>query len=330
MVLFLDKKEQVIEFQLTNYGKHLFSQGKLDPKFYSFYDDDILYDSNYQTGTIDGSVTSPIFSEQQNAIVDRIKDTQRIGLTTDFIGFLTNNQIGEVSIGTLSNEFNQSNQGAQGNGPFTSDGEQQPRGNPIYMEKFQKPIGSNDPFKDFAPAWSVRSISGSKQLSGDYSYSIGGMPKLTASLDLQYLTRQEEAFDDESGEPVQRDVFSLIKNERLILDVEELNSVFKERGNFDIEVYKLSSGGDEKAEKLHFINDLSPAASDLKIQTDFYSFADQIFGTEEEIEDYFATLDSSYVEYYLSIRVDDEIDEPLPLGGSLYSTRRSTPPEDPC
>ena len=64
MVLFLDKKEQVIEFQLTNYGKHLFSQGKLDPKFYSFYDDDILYDSNYQTGTIDGSVTSPIFSEQ--------------------------------------------------------------------------------------------------------------------------------------------------------------------------------------------------------------------------------------------------------------------------
>ena len=45
MVLFLDKKEQVIEFELTNHGKHLFSVGKLDPKFYSFYDDDILYDS---------------------------------------------------------------------------------------------------------------------------------------------------------------------------------------------------------------------------------------------------------------------------------------------
>ena len=171
----------------------------MDPKFYSFYDDDILYDSNYQTGTIGGAVTSPVFGEPQNAIVDRIKDTQRIGLTTDFVGFLTNNQIGEVSFGTLSNEFNQSEQGEQPNGPRTSDGEEQTRGVPIYMEKFQKPIGSNDPFKDFAPAWSVRSISGSKQFSENYNYSIGGTPKLTANLDLQYGTRTEQAFDPEQG-----------------------------------------------------------------------------------------------------------------------------------
>ena len=330
MVLFLNKKEQVIEFELTNHGKHLFSQGKLDPKFYSFYDDDILYDSNYQTGTIDGAVTSPVFSEAQNAIVDRIKDTHRIGLTTDFVGFLTNNQIGEVSIGTLSNEFNQSEQGSQGNGPLTSDGVRQNRGNPIYMEKFQKPIGSNDPFKDFAPAWSVRSISGSKQFSENYNYSIGGIPKLTASLDLQYGERTEQAFDPEQGVNVDRPAYQLVRNERLLLDIEELNSVFKEQGNFDIEVYKITSGGDEKIQKLNFINDMSPAAGDLRIQTDFYAFAGQIYGTEGEIEEYFATLDNSYVDYYLSIRVDDEIDEPLPTGSPLYGNRRTTVPEDPC
>ena len=94
------------------------------------------------------------------------------------------------------------------------------------MEKFQKPIGSNDPFKDFAPAWSVRSISGSKQFSENYNYSIGGTPKLTANLDLQYGTRTEQAFDPEQGINVDRPAYQLIKNERLLLDIEELNSVF--------------------------------------------------------------------------------------------------------
>ena len=136
MVLFLDKKEQVLEFELTPYGKHLFSVGKLDPKYYSFYDDDILYDSNYQTGTVDGAATAPLVLESQNSIVTRISDTQRIGSVTNFTEFLTNNSIGEVSVGLLADEFDQQMlENSNGIGPLKTDGNNQTRGKPIYMQK---------------------------------------------------------------------------------------------------------------------------------------------------------------------------------------------------
>ena len=44
---FFDKKEEVIDIQLTQYGKYLLSRGEFRPSFYAFYDDDIIYDSNY-------------------------------------------------------------------------------------------------------------------------------------------------------------------------------------------------------------------------------------------------------------------------------------------
>ena len=43
---FFNKKEDIMEVQLTPYGRRLLSQGKLKPEYYAFFDDDILYDSN--------------------------------------------------------------------------------------------------------------------------------------------------------------------------------------------------------------------------------------------------------------------------------------------
>ena len=63
MAKFLDKKERVIDFQLTPYGKHRLSIGKLKPTFYAFFDQGILYDSNYAG-----------FKEAQNNINHRIKN----------------------------------------------------------------------------------------------------------------------------------------------------------------------------------------------------------------------------------------------------------------
>ncbi len=42
-----DRKEDVIDLQLTQHGKYLLSRGLLKPKYYSFYDDDVIYDSQY-------------------------------------------------------------------------------------------------------------------------------------------------------------------------------------------------------------------------------------------------------------------------------------------
>ena len=48
---FFNQKEDVIDLQLTQYGKYLVSQGEFKPVYYSFLDDDILYDQRYATGS---------------------------------------------------------------------------------------------------------------------------------------------------------------------------------------------------------------------------------------------------------------------------------------
>ena len=66
MAKFINKKEQVFDIQLTPYGKYLISMGTLQPEYYAFFDDNIIYDGNYAGIT-----------ETQNEIGQRIKkDTQ--------------------------------------------------------------------------------------------------------------------------------------------------------------------------------------------------------------------------------------------------------------
>ena len=64
---FLDKKEDVLDIELTQYGKYLLSQGKFKPALYAFYDDDIVYDTTYGG-----------YTESQKGAEDRIKSTPRI------------------------------------------------------------------------------------------------------------------------------------------------------------------------------------------------------------------------------------------------------------
>ena len=44
---FFNKKEEVIEIELTQYGKYLLSKGKFKPFYYTFSDDEVLYDNTY-------------------------------------------------------------------------------------------------------------------------------------------------------------------------------------------------------------------------------------------------------------------------------------------
>ncbi len=85
MAKFLNKKEQVIDFQFSPYGKYLLSIGRLKPVFYAFIDDTVLYDSQYAG-----------FQEPQNNIHTRIKKE------TVYIESLTNygdptNRVNKIS-----------------------------------------------------------------------------------------------------------------------------------------------------------------------------------------------------------------------------------------
>ena len=61
---FLNKKQQVFDFQLTPHGKIELSKGTFSPEYYAFFDDNVIYDKSYVSGS---SV------EKQNQIHNRIK-----------------------------------------------------------------------------------------------------------------------------------------------------------------------------------------------------------------------------------------------------------------
>ena len=79
-VEFFDSKQEVIDIRLTQFGKRLLTKGMFKPVFYQFFDDDILYNSEFCG-----------FSEQQNETESRILETPRLktlhvnfGIETDF------------------------------------------------------------------------------------------------------------------------------------------------------------------------------------------------------------------------------------------------------
>ena len=59
---FVNKQQEVIQIQLTRLGKRLISKGNFKPQYYQFFDDDLIYDSEYAG-----------FFEHQNYAQDRIK-----------------------------------------------------------------------------------------------------------------------------------------------------------------------------------------------------------------------------------------------------------------
>jgi hypothetical protein len=87
---FFNKKEDVLKIELTPHGRKLLSQGKLMPKYYSFLDDDILYDGT-QSGV----------SENNSQMKDRIlSETPYMKPQTNYKGVDS----------SLSNEDNKSEQ----------------------------------------------------------------------------------------------------------------------------------------------------------------------------------------------------------------------------
>ena len=64
---FFDKKQDVVDIQLTQFGKNLLARGAFKPVYYRFFDDDVLYNAE----------CANIF-EEQNRTHDRIIESQRL------------------------------------------------------------------------------------------------------------------------------------------------------------------------------------------------------------------------------------------------------------
>jgi hypothetical protein len=257
MTTYFNKKEEVIDIELTQYGKYLLSKGKLKPAYYSFYDDDILYDGSH------GGVL-----ELQNDIVARIKDTPYLKTVYDFsssIMFPT--PYSPNSMGVIDTNH-----------------------------ALSKPIGTIDSTKDYKPAWKVRKArNAAADPSGSHeyveTYNRGQrIPQMSFTGSITYSNQPYGA---------------IIEDEKpIVLNIEEVNSVFKPKGNFSVEVFEVEDG--VVTRQLAFIPEINSRA-----ESDF------IKASEEELLERYPDLNDSFVEYYLDIRVDREIDEDIDTAESV-------------
>ena len=133
MSKFFNKKEQVYDLRLSAYGHYLLSTGKLKPTYYAFFDDNILYDPQYASG-----------SEAQSDTDARIRDTQYLESQVLF------EDIEEAQERFSGEVYDQ----------FTNESSTPERNPRLDVYRFDKMIGDAemDGGQNIAPAWKVAAL----------------------------------------------------------------------------------------------------------------------------------------------------------------------------
>lgn len=213
---FFDRKEEVLEIKLTTYGRYLLSLGELQPAYYSFFDDDITYDSDYIG-----------YPEEQNETEERIKETSRPHCQTTF-------RTAELC---AVNVYEYDNRNLQN-----------------YFEResaLSSELGIADYYSNGAPSWDVDLLKG--EISSSVAIYSGSGPnhaipqlniknpeykKFVGALDPTIGPRP--LFDDEDLRILDEygTNFVEIRKDFLLLEINELNTTFQKE-NFEIEFFKI-------------------------------------------------------------------------------------------
>ena len=283
---FFNKKEEVIELKLTQFGRFMLSKGKFKPALYSFFDDNILYNSQ-KAGV----------HELQNESEARIQETPTMKHQTSF--------------SSLEKDFNFNYEKLSTDDETAESIEFQKTPEKHYS--LAQAIGTSDFSAEFAPAWSVRFLNGN--ISGSVNYlnlkeKNGGsntfqnvvlIPQLTSHtvvevINIAGLEQNEEEFEEGfAGSSVvissdEEDLYVLLK-------VAENNALFQKE-NFDIELFEV----EEEEQDGTIIETLKQLSfSNTPEITSEVSFVDEIPPTSN----------ANNVEYYFDLFVDDEIDDDI-------------------
>ena len=220
---FFNKKEDVIGLQLTQYGRHLMSKGKFKPVYYSFYDDNVLYNS-----------TRADVYEAQNDSEARIRETQTMRP--------------QVGFSSLEREFLNNYDLVVAGHADTGDASLQRTPEKHYI--LGQPIGTSDVNSEYSPSWSVLFLNG--HLSGSNSHmilrekskdkNILSIPQLFShtTIDITSVNNGNFEYDESLDGPLESDYGILTDEENtyVMLKVIENNGPYQKK-NFDIEMFEV-------------------------------------------------------------------------------------------
>ncbi len=316
---FFDPKEDVIDLKLTQHGKHLMSKGKLIPKYYAFFDDDIIYDIRWVTGSLE---------ERQSDIEDRIQDeTPRPRVQHCFHGVET--------------EIKRVNELVRQKKAVLGDEILQPMAAKHYA--LSAPLGNSSLNTNKMPAWQTSFLNG--RLKESVDYATGSSPNIKIpqlDCEIKYVVEAFAEGEERSGimstakvvDPDGSDADTVgmwggeiefedgstlvVSKDYILLEIEEANTDYLEQ-NFDIEVYEIrtipasgsQSPGQNKGEKEQLLP-LFFARQNIDLGSVYLTEAPE--GSAQSITTVFPDVDPNYVEYYFDLNVDREIRQSVICG----------------
>ena len=331
---FFNKKEDVLDLKLTAYGRYLLSQGQLDPVYYAFFDDDILYDlqaagsEEFQNDTERRiKYSTPATKTQPNRTGAETRTNEfLLNVTESMPSTIADNSVAYVDL------FNSAPN------PFEAQSD----------DAYMAPLGTSDMKTDYAPAWHINMLHG--EITSSLGYKTGNLtasnpglaygfvqniPQIDIELDYRtfFSTTEEVSFlggdiDPHTGTPPNytqvagplnlNNIALYVEEDYLLVDIQEVNGIFGKE-NFDVQVF-LTSSTSTAGNKLLPLSYVDPFSQ-------------------------LAVLESDTVEYHLNVSVDKEIPAQiqrahdikrninqtrgarLRLGRDLYG---ATPNEEPC
>lgn len=284
---FFDKKEEVLDLQLTQYGKQLLSQGKFKPVYYAFFDNNVLYDSSY----------SGMSSENITSIEPRIQDETPYCKT----------QYVFSSRETAMKSFIETNRKRLANQP---DSNVISFANPAESTYTQiLPIGNAEIGTQQAPYYSVvflnGEISGSIVTAYSSSYSIQKIPQINAKIK---FTVKPVNFEDigvtsnnikYQGSFLQTQTTFKVTEDYLLFQIEEKNTNY-EKENFEILPFLVETVTG---------SGISSAISSSYEQLTPLPFERVNFTNSDGTSFIDRQQTSEFIQHYFEILVDDEIPE---------------------
>lgn len=287
---FFDSKEEVINIELTSYGKLLLSKGLLKPVYYSFHDDDILYDVKYADLT-----------ESVSHAEVRIQDeTVYLKPFYSFTSLKSNLEKASDQENYLKSIDNL---------------------NQYKADYFDNSIGNSSIYNLNVPSWKILNLStlfvSSSDTFGNKNLRI---PQFECVLTSSYITTTEDylANNEALSELVSSKLNTIYLNdgtvlfndsEELVLNIEELNTD-ADFDKFEIEIFKVTEN-----------NDGTESYQIMKLPKQL-NFVDE-YGILQNLSaiSLQENIDDSYATKFLDVLVDKEINDEIACKHILLSTQ---------
>jgi hypothetical protein len=273
---FFDSKEEVINIELTSYGKLLLSRGLMKPVYYSFEDADILYDISYADLNEFSSKSEVRIQEETPYLKPTYSlESPKASLDVDQEDF----------VASISKYVNNST-----------------------LNKLDSSIGESSNYSLLLPSWKIKNLSYSfEKIDYVFNNSNIAIPQLTSNVTCSIFFGSNEN-QEISNAVLNIDPLNIVYDDKftyiadipdLVLKLEEENTD-AEYDKFDVEFYKITTNedGEDTYTKLKTLKVLEQIDDN-----DLLTFSSQTIQQQNVTDD--------YIEYYFDVLVDKEISEEM-------------------